>query len=544
MKKRITVLLVLLFSFTFMLFASGSKESSAGATSSSDMLDANGRFTTPHSISVEIYDRGNTKGTKPEDNYWTDFIKKGMKEKYNVDVTFVPVPRWTEVENLNNLLAAGTAPDVCVTYSLPTIQTYANMGGVTDLAPLLDEYKDKLPNMWNLLGDKNIYYDIDPETKSLWNIEAIRVPTTSVSTFVREDWLKKLNLEKPTNLEEFETMLKAFRDNADLLLGKDASKMVPFSLNVDVGWRIGTLADSYIPNAITDEEAFINGYDDRHLLFPGFKEAVRKVNDWYNQGLVWKDFALYPDGDKTEDNMIKAGYVGAFIHNWDYPYRDGGEGVQGSMSKIVGSDAAFVAVDTFKNDAGLYRKYLPDSIDRKVFFPATNKEPLASLFYLEWMSTLENRRYLQIGDENVNHTVMENGAIAAKDATGTEKVMNVVQNIDYTIVINGLDLGDDELNNKSRALNYPGIDSFYTETSMEINQNDARIFNHYNVGKVDAEEGLDTALKEKRNNLLAQSVVAPSAQFDKIWDAGFQDYLKSGGQAIIDERQEKLNKYY
>ena len=41
----------------------------------------------------------------------------------------------TEVEVLNNLLAAGDAPDVCVTYSYPTIQTYATMGGVLDMAP-------------------------------------------------------------------------------------------------------------------------------------------------------------------------------------------------------------------------------------------------------------------------------------------------------------------------------------------------------------------------------------------------------------------------
>ena len=66
-----------------------------------------------------------------------------------MEVTFVPVPRWTETDVLNNLLAASDAPDICVTYSYPTIQAYANMGGVIDLAPLLEENKPMLSNLWD-----------------------------------------------------------------------------------------------------------------------------------------------------------------------------------------------------------------------------------------------------------------------------------------------------------------------------------------------------------------------------------------------------------
>ena len=161
---------------------------------------------------------------------------------------FLPVPSSTETDVLNNLLAAGDAPDVCVTYSYPTIQAYANMGGVIDLAPLLEKMKPQLQNLWNLLGDTNIYYDQDPVTKTVWAIEAIRYVNVRINTFVREDWLKKLNIKEPTNIEEFETMLKAFKDNASTLLGKDASKLIPFSIGKDVGWRANNMILSYIPS--------------------------------------------------------------------------------------------------------------------------------------------------------------------------------------------------------------------------------------------------------------------------------------------------------
>ena len=93
-----------------------------------------GKFAETRKITVEVYDRGNDGGSDPTNNKYTEYIKKGMLEKHNVEVEFVAVPRWTEVEQLNNLLAAGDAPDICVTYDYATIQTYANMGGVLNLS--------------------------------------------------------------------------------------------------------------------------------------------------------------------------------------------------------------------------------------------------------------------------------------------------------------------------------------------------------------------------------------------------------------------------
>ena len=196
-----------------------------------------GKFTTTRKITVEVFDRGNDGGSKPEDNFYTNFIKEGMLRDHNVEVTFVPVPRWTEVEQINNLLAAGDAPDVCVTYDYPTIQTYAGMGGVLDMSTYLEENKELLPNLYGLLTESNINWDRDPETGTIWAIEARLAHPTRINTFVREDWLKKLNLSEPTTLQEFEAMLKAFKDNAKTLLGADADKMVPFSISFDVGWR-------------------------------------------------------------------------------------------------------------------------------------------------------------------------------------------------------------------------------------------------------------------------------------------------------------------
>jgi len=515
----------------------------SGLVFAADDEVVNGKLKAKKSITVEIFDRSNDGGSKPEDNFFTNYIKQGVLRDCNVEVNYVRVPRWTEVQAMNNLLAAGDAPDVCVTYSYPTIQTYANMGGVVDMGPYLAKYKSQLPDLWKLLGDTNIYYDRDSQTGTVWAIEALLFQNNRTSVFVREDWLKKLNMKEPTTLKEFEKMLTAFKKNADKLLGKDAAKMIPFSIGVDVGWRADILTTSFIPDKITDKDFYINGFCDRRMLQPNYKEGVRVLNKWYNDGLVWKDFPLYPIGDKTEDNLLKAGYVGAFIHNWDYPYRDGEQGVQQQIKKLQGPDAAYIAVDCFKNDAGKYRKYLSAPVDRKVFFPVTNDEPVASLLYLNWISKLENRKFIQTGEPGVNHEVQADGSIKMLAVKG-EKIMNSVNNIDYTIVINGLDLGDAKLTAKSLALAYAGIDKKYIEKSYMIQRTDSRISASFNVGQITSEEGMGPAYQEKRNNLLVQAIVAKTKDFDAVWDKGFKDILNSGIQAIIDERRAKYEAVY
>lgn len=540
MKKALIVLLCLLTAVSF-AFAEGQGEKGgkAAPTAGTEEL-VNGRFTTTRTITVEIWDRG---GTPADDNIWTDYIKEGMLRDHNVEVIFKPVPRWQEVQVLNNLLAAGEAPDVCYTYDYPTIQTYANMGGVLDLAPLLDQYKPHLKALWDLLGDEFIYFDQDPVTGTLWAIEGIRKPITGTVTFIRQDWLKKLGLKEPTTRQEFERTIRAFRDNAETLLGKNADKMIPFLLTVDVAWYARNLIWSFIPDKISDEEYYIYGFDDRNLLHPGTKEAIRLLNKWYNEGLIWKDFPLYPVGDPTADNLAKAGYVGAFIQNHDYPYRGGEDSIHANLKRIVGPDAAFVAIDTFKNDAGKYRKYSGIPVDRKIFFPASNKEPLASLLYVNWISDPEKRRFLQIGQEGTHHEVLADGSIRMLKVEG-ELAMHGPFNYDYTITLNGLDLGDPEITRKSMALGYPEVEPELIVRSLDLWSKDLRLIKRFNVGEIKAEEGMGPALSEKRNNLLVQSVIAKPSDFDKVFDQGMGDYLSSGGQAIIDERKAKMEQFY
>ena len=165
------------------------------------------------------------------------------------------------------------------------------------------------------------------------------------------------------------------------------------------------------------------------------------------------------------------------------------------------------------------------------------------MLYLDWISDPEHIHYLQTGDEGVTHTVTADGAIAIQPATG-DAIMNSGMNIDYTITCNGLKLISEELTNKSRALNYPGIDAADVLSAHTIANTDLRIGKNVNVGAIEAEEGVGDTLSSKRDIVYDNAVVASVADFDSVWESGLSDYLAAGGQAIIDERTAKWEQFF
>ncbi len=512
------------------------------AESTSELTD--GKFAETQHITVEVWDDGSQGSeTSHETNKFNKYIKDQMLEQHNVDVEFVAVPRSNETEQINNLLAAGSAPDICYTYDYATIQTYADMGGVADLSEAVEKYKADLPNMWDWLGETNIYWDQDPTTGSLWALEGKMAVNNRELSFIREDWLKKLDLEVPTTTEEFYQTLVAFRDNADVLLGKDADKMIPFSVSYDVGWRAAMLIGSCLDPDVTDKEYYVKGFDDRLLTQNGTKEAIKLLNQWYNEDLMWDDFALYTSGDTTEDDMIKAGYVGAITHSWDMPYRNGADSYQANLKKNVGEDAAYIPVDCFEDKNGNYTKWSISQTDRHIFFPATNDNLLASLLYIDFISDPATIEYLQIGDEGVNHKVNEEGAVETLTATGDDMQISG-QNFYLTITVNGLKLQDADATVKAIAYNYPEIDPSYVEQAYKLADTDKRINKNAKCGSIAAENGMGTTLSSKRDVLLDTAMSCPVDQFESTWENGMNDYLSAGGQAIQDEREQAWNNLY
>ncbi|MCL1997509.1 MAG: hypothetical protein FWG65_01935 [Turicibacter sp.] len=523
--------------------AGGTDTAVAAAVSDRDELDENGRFIEPRTINVGLWDRSHDRIPNFAESYWAEWVQARVLEDLNIIVEWTPIPRWDEPEFQSTLLAAGTAPDIGYTFNNPMVTTFAGMGGILNMMPLLEEYGDLLPNLYALLGDY-IYWNLDPTTNELWTITGRLMQDGRMLTFIREDWLNTLNLPIPTTLQEFENTLIAFRDNADVLLGDDAANIIPFRLGHDTGWESGLLIESFIPSNITEREWFVYGFDDRRFHHRNaIFEATRVLNRWYNDDLIWRDFFLHPPGDPMGDDQVRLGRVGSLIVNWDMPFRAADAWIT-EMRANVGPEANFIPINPFLNDAGEVRMFFPASTDRFIFFPHTNTEPLASLLYLDWISRLDVIEYLAFGIEGVHRFTHPNGAIEILGETDDHtwpdhQFIPALRNFDIAITINGVNLGDEAINAATLALGYPGIAPEAIMNARAAGLDNAYWFRQVQTRVIASEEGMAQPLNDQRNVVFHQVVAATSpADFEATFNALYDSYLAMGAQAIINEREQ------
>ncbi|MDR1987198.1 MAG: extracellular solute-binding protein [Treponema sp.] len=489
----------------------------------------------PVTITVEVFDRGTDGGkSDPTKNNWTDWIQKKVLEDENIEVKFVRVSRWEEITALNNLMAAGNPPDVCLTYSGELVGSFRDLGGLYDMSPHIDtllvDLKQFLGPDLAIPGRDFIRRNQDPQTGQIFSIQSKRMNTAQRNIFIRKDWLDKLGLPLPTTTQEFYDALAAFKEQDPGGIGKN--RVIPFSMTKDVVWTGGNIIMPFVDPNISSRDLWINTIIDRHFLVPGYKEGVRFLNKMYNDGLIDRDFPLYKD-DQVLANLLKSGMIGSICHNWDQIYRESTALLSDLQKNVPGAD--MVPIDAIQSSDGITHKSAYDMAGVHYFIPASCKNPEAALRYINWLARFENYHFLQVGPEGIVHDIVD-GIPKIKNGEGLW-IQNSAQNIDYTITMNGLDLGDPDLTARALANAYPW--------PAEV------IANAYTISMRNAKPGpivpvtlsaagpVTQTLVDKGDSLLIGAVTASPANFDKVWDDGIADWLASGAEAVRKERAEK-----
>jgi putative aldouronate transport system substrate-binding protein len=492
-----------------------------------------GKQAGPAEITVEVFDRGTDGGkSDPTNNNWTAWIKEKILKDENIKVTFIPISRWDENTALNNLMSAGNPPDVCISYSGELITNYSELGGLFDMAPYtkttLKDLNAFLGKDEALPGRDFIERNKNPENGKIYSIPARRINTARLNLFIRKDWLDKLGLPIPKTPQEYYDALVAFKEKDPGKVGK----VIPFTMTPDVRWTAGAILEGFIDPNLSLKERWVNTVIDRYFLVKGYKDGFAFLNKMYNAGLVDRDFPLYKSDDDMF-NVVKTGAVGSVCHNWDQIYRES-VGVLTDLQKNI-PGAEFVPIDAMRSSDGVTHKISYDAAGVNYFIPASCKNTDAAMRYLNWLARFENYNFLQIGPAGIVHDAVD-GIPKIKNATGLW-IQNSAQNIDYTPMINGLDLGSPELNAKALATGYPWPAEAIT--------------NAYTIAMTNAKPGpvipvaltaagpVFQTLVDKTVILSSAGVTAKLENFNEVWDKGIQDLLDSGAQIVIDERRAK-----
>lgn len=228
---------------------------------------------------------------KPE-YYMLDEFKK----QTNVDVEMRIFPYETATERLNLDLNSGDYADVVGGWTLSDsmILTYGVNQGV--FIPLEDYFAEYCPRITEILDLPGVREEMTAPDGHIYAIPYVCDDTkVGYSPYINGRWLKNVGMDMPTTTEEFEAVLKAFKEQ-DANGNGDPNDEIPFSADPTnkhiesmTGWFGLPMGKSGI--GILDDE----------VVFAGASSTYREFLSWFNslyeQGLI--DLEIFTQDSST-----------------------------------------------------------------------------------------------------------------------------------------------------------------------------------------------------------------------------------------------------
>lgn len=242
---------------------------------------------------------------------------KEMEKQTGIKVEYIHPAQGQEQEQFNLLVASGELPDI-VEYG------WTGFPGGPDKA-IEDEVIVKLndpiakyaPNFTKYLKDNpDVAKEIKTDAGSNFYFPFIRgedVLTVFAGPILRADWLKELNLEVPTTIDEWEKVLRAFKEKK----GVPAPLTIQYTGDDHVG-RFHAFSGAY---GITLGYYLDNGKVKYGSMSPEYKEFLTLFNRWYKDGLLDKNY-FTTDSKILGSNMLTGksgagiGFAGGSIGGW------------------------------------------------------------------------------------------------------------------------------------------------------------------------------------------------------------------------------------
>lgn len=499
-------------------------EDTASGEKAGEYADYSKGFTDRVTIQIPVYDRA-FEGWNVTDNYYTKWIQKEFGDKYNVDVEFVAIGRASEVSDYTMMLASGSAPDIIYHYDMPQALSYYGEGAVQKLD--LNEIAHYAPTYTANVGETNKTYGTVDGDNYFFFAERPALFSANWVTLVRQDWIDKVGKEMPTNLDEYNELLKAWKDAG---LGNGGGTLIQNSFNYDYTFRDW-------PND-AKERALYSDLSVANFTTESTHKFLKNLNYQYNNGLMDPEFYL-----NTDDAATQADFVSGNSGIYSFYLSSSSTVIDNLMKNDPNAKVSVLdkAAVTPKGNVTQERAFWPFGMIMGINSTTTDEERAAIWMYLEWMSQPENLFYLQNGVEGQNYTLDESGlAIKVADFNGESKVSNNNNKDYWCLVVESAEYADPEVDKKANILNwapkgyeYLIEDSYkYYEGATQYTTPDA-LFTVVLENVADYKTDLNDLWKE----LYVKCVRASESEFDAVYEKSKEIFLNAGYQDILDEKQ-------
>ncbi|MBQ9307189.1 MAG: hypothetical protein IJ229_04610, partial [Clostridia bacterium] len=112
---------------------------------------------------------------------------------------------------------------------------------------------------------------------------------------------------------------------------------------------------------------------------------------------------------------------------------------------------------------------------------------------------------------------------------------NSMQNLDYTLLVNGQWLDTDEKTMKAQALSYQGYADEYAEM-YEVGNLDLIPQSFHCEESIPSDAQYNTTLKDFHHEILTRCTMCKPEEVHDLFVSLQQEYLNRGGQAVMDEK--------
>lgn len=323
---------------------------------------------------------------------------KEIESKTGVKIDFQHPAQGQGGEQFNLMMASTSLPDV-VEYGWNNYPGGAQKAIRDGKIIPLNDYLDHAPNFKKLL-DENPEWRKQASTDEgdIIGFPFIR-PVRELQTFagpvVRKDWLDKLDLSIPRTIDEWYTVLKAFKEQDPNGNGK--ADEIPIMIGSAELAFIGAFG---IPGGFYHEGNTVK----YGPVQPEFKQYLETMNLWYNEGLLDKDFAA--NDNKMYDAKMTGNQVGAAVMAV-------GGGVGRFMDLMESKEPEFKLVGAPSPTLKSGDKAIFGQMDNPIagIFTAitgSNKQVVETVKFLDYFYSEEGRMIANFGKEGVSYT-MDNG---------------------------------------------------------------------------------------------------------------------------------------
>lgn len=294
MKATVKATALLLLTGALLAGCGAQKESSRGKEVSGSRISAK-------PVEFTYFNIFNNMPFNPE---WPVFQK--VAENTNISLKGVASQSASDERSAFNLMVtSGDLPDIIGYLDMSKLESLGREGG---LIPLNDLIAEHAPDIQKLLDENPDYKKAATSLDgNIYFIPKFMEVEVAMGYYIRTDWLKKLNLELPQNLDELYTVLKAFKTQDPN--GNGLADEVPFFRRNPNGnlWNLFYIWDA------SSEFDLKNGKVVYGPMEEEFRLAMTTMSQWYSEGLI--DPEIFTRGLGARDALLGQN-LGGFTHDW------------------------------------------------------------------------------------------------------------------------------------------------------------------------------------------------------------------------------------